>query len=228
MRARRALLAPTTPHSSARYQHGGTPHMSTVFITGSNDGLGRDAAHRLIDDGHTVVGHARNSEKADRLRRHLPAIEDVLVADLSSMKQVRRLAEEANDLGGAWPRWSRRLRAPARRGRHTGRPPACGRRPPRRAEPGGRDEPHRHSPRRADRAAVRRLDPRTGRRRLARYAPRGRRRIRPRPDDARSARVQYPSDVEESGITTTPMPARAPASPARDRSAPLIDVEEHR
>jgi NAD(P)-dependent dehydrogenase (short-subunit alcohol dehydrogenase family) len=73
--------------------------MSTVFTTGSNDGLGRDAARRLIDDGHTVVGHARNKEKADRLRGHLPGIADVLVADLSSIDQVRRLAGEANDCG---------------------------------------------------------------------------------------------------------------------------------
>ena len=73
--------------------------MSTVFITGSNDGLGRDAARRLIADGHSVVGHARNRKKAARLRGELPAIADVLVAELSSMDQVRRLADEANDRG---------------------------------------------------------------------------------------------------------------------------------
>jgi NAD(P)-dependent dehydrogenase (short-subunit alcohol dehydrogenase family) len=46
--------------------------MSSVLITGSNDGLGRDAARRLVDDGHRVVGHARSTEKADALRRELP------------------------------------------------------------------------------------------------------------------------------------------------------------
>jgi NAD(P)-dependent dehydrogenase (short-subunit alcohol dehydrogenase family) len=70
-----------------------------VFITGSNDGLGRDAARRLVDGGHRVVGHARNRAKADALRREIPGIADVLVADLSSATQVRRLAEEANALG---------------------------------------------------------------------------------------------------------------------------------
>jgi NAD(P)-dependent dehydrogenase (short-subunit alcohol dehydrogenase family) len=73
--------------------------MSLVLITGSNDGLGRDAARRLVDDGHRVVGHARNTEKADGLRRELPGLADVLVADLSSAAQVRRLAGEADAIG---------------------------------------------------------------------------------------------------------------------------------
>lgn len=73
--------------------------MATIFITGSNDGLGRDAARRLVDDGHTVVGHARSREKADRLQRELPDIAGVLVADLSSAGQVRRLADDANAFG---------------------------------------------------------------------------------------------------------------------------------
>ena len=73
--------------------------MTTIFITGSNDGLGRDAARRLVDDGHAVVGHARNREKADRLRQELPGLADVLVADLSSARQVRRLADGANAFG---------------------------------------------------------------------------------------------------------------------------------
>jgi NAD(P)-dependent dehydrogenase (short-subunit alcohol dehydrogenase family) len=73
--------------------------MSLVLITGSNDGLGRDAARRLVDDGHRVVGHARNTEKADGLRRELPGLTDVLVADLSSAAEVRRLAQEADAIG---------------------------------------------------------------------------------------------------------------------------------
>ncbi len=73
--------------------------MATIFITGSNDGLGRDAARRLVDDGHAVVGHARSREKADRLRQELPGLADALVADLSSAEQVRRLADDANAFG---------------------------------------------------------------------------------------------------------------------------------
>jgi len=73
--------------------------MSSVLITGSNDGLGRDAARRLVEGGHRVVGHARSAEKADALRRELPGLADVLVADLSSATQVRRLAQEADAIG---------------------------------------------------------------------------------------------------------------------------------
>ena len=73
--------------------------MATIFITGSNDGLGRDAAHRLVDDGHTVVGHTRSREKADRLQQELPGLSGVLVADLSSAGEVRRLADDANAFG---------------------------------------------------------------------------------------------------------------------------------
>lgn len=76
--------------------------MATIFITGSNDGLGRDAARRLVESGHTVVGHARSREKADRLRRELPGLADVLVADLSSAGQVRRLADDANAFANAF------------------------------------------------------------------------------------------------------------------------------
>jgi NAD(P)-dependent dehydrogenase (short-subunit alcohol dehydrogenase family) len=70
-----------------------------VLVTGSNDGLGRDAARRLLDGGHEVVGHARNPAKADALRAALPAIADVLVADLTSLRQVRAMADAANATG---------------------------------------------------------------------------------------------------------------------------------
>jgi NAD(P)-dependent dehydrogenase (short-subunit alcohol dehydrogenase family) len=34
--------------------------MARVFITGSSDGLGQMAAQLLIEQGHSVVLHARN------------------------------------------------------------------------------------------------------------------------------------------------------------------------
>src|SRR5690349_9129513 len=73
--------------------------MASIFITGSNDGLGRDAARRLLDAGHEVVGHARSQAKADGLRQELPGIADVLIADLSDQAQVRQLAVDANAHG---------------------------------------------------------------------------------------------------------------------------------
>ena len=44
--------------------------MSRIFVTGSADGLGKMAAQLLIDQGHQVVLHARNKERAqDALAR---------------------------------------------------------------------------------------------------------------------------------------------------------------
>ena len=43
--------------------------MARVFITGSADGLGRAAAQTLLDDGHELVVHVRNSSR-------LPAVRD--------------------------------------------------------------------------------------------------------------------------------------------------------
>ena len=73
--------------------------MATILVTGSTDGLGRDAAQRLVDDGHTVVGHARNQTKAQALQRELPSLASVLTADLSSAAEVRHMADAANALG---------------------------------------------------------------------------------------------------------------------------------
>ena len=42
--------------------------MARVFITGSADGLGRAAAHTLLNDGHEVVVHARNRDRLTAVR----------------------------------------------------------------------------------------------------------------------------------------------------------------
>ncbi|MFF3256113.1 SDR family NAD(P)-dependent oxidoreductase [Actinacidiphila glaucinigra] len=72
--------------------------MARVFITGTTDGLGLAAARLLAEQGHTVVGHARNERRAQQLRERLPEAETILMADLSSRKQTVRLAELANEL----------------------------------------------------------------------------------------------------------------------------------
>lgn len=41
--------------------------MSKIFITGSSDGLGLLAATKLIEDGHEVVLHARNMQRAGQV-----------------------------------------------------------------------------------------------------------------------------------------------------------------
>jgi NAD(P)-dependent dehydrogenase (short-subunit alcohol dehydrogenase family) len=73
--------------------------MARIFITGSSDGLGSLAAKMLIDQGHRVVLHARNTERAQHALEKVPGAEKVLVADLSSIEETKRLAEEVNTSG---------------------------------------------------------------------------------------------------------------------------------
>lgn len=73
--------------------------MAKIFITGSTDGIGFLAAEKLIKEGHDVVLHARNAERAAQVREKLSSAEKVLVADLSSLEETKRLAAEVNALG---------------------------------------------------------------------------------------------------------------------------------
>ena len=73
--------------------------MARVFITGSSDGLGRMAAELLLEQGHSVVLHARNQARADETRRAVPNAEAVVLGDLSSIAETRSVAEQANKLG---------------------------------------------------------------------------------------------------------------------------------
>ena len=73
--------------------------MARVFITGSADGLGQLAAKALIDLGHQVVLHARNTERAKQAMKKTPGAKDVLIADLSSIEETKTLASKVNALG---------------------------------------------------------------------------------------------------------------------------------
>jgi NAD(P)-dependent dehydrogenase (short-subunit alcohol dehydrogenase family) len=73
--------------------------MARVFITGSADGLGLMAAEMLVHEGHAVTLHARNEQRADDVRAHLPTAESVVVGDLSSIEQLRAVAEQADATG---------------------------------------------------------------------------------------------------------------------------------
>lgn len=73
--------------------------MARILITGSSDGLGLMAAQLLLAQGHTVVAHARNEQRAEHTRRELPHAEAVLVGDFASLDQTRALADAANRLG---------------------------------------------------------------------------------------------------------------------------------
>lgn len=71
-----------------------------IFITGSTDGLGSLIAQSLLSNNHLVTLHARSPSRAnDALRAH-PTANGCLVADLSSISQTKRLAQEANEKYG--------------------------------------------------------------------------------------------------------------------------------
>ena len=73
--------------------------MARVFITGSADGLGKMAAEQLVAQGHAVVMHARSEKRASEMHAAVPGAETVVVGDLSSIEQTRRVADAVNALG---------------------------------------------------------------------------------------------------------------------------------
>jgi NAD(P)-dependent dehydrogenase (short-subunit alcohol dehydrogenase family) len=73
--------------------------MAKIFITGSADGLGQLAARRLVEKGHQVVLHARNSQRVEYAMSSVPGANGALIADLSDMEATKQLANEVNALG---------------------------------------------------------------------------------------------------------------------------------
>jgi len=71
----------------------------TILITGSTDGIGKQTALELAEMGATVLLHGRNPERADRVLNEIKKATgndriEAFIADLSSLKQVRNLAEQ--------------------------------------------------------------------------------------------------------------------------------------
>lgn len=73
--------------------------MARIFITGSADGLGRLSAMLLVEQGHEVVLHARNSERGLEALRNVPGAETVVIGDLSDIEETKALAHQVNQLG---------------------------------------------------------------------------------------------------------------------------------
>ena len=73
--------------------------MPRILVTGSSDGLGRAAAKSLLDDGHSVVVHARTSGRLVALKDLLGRGAEAVVGDLAKLDEVHGLAEQANALG---------------------------------------------------------------------------------------------------------------------------------
>lgn len=73
--------------------------MSTVFITGSTQGLGRATAEHLIAQGHQIVLHARSAERVASLADIAPDSIGVVIGDLSEISGIYQVAEQVNKIG---------------------------------------------------------------------------------------------------------------------------------
>ncbi|MDJ0275719.1 SDR family NAD(P)-dependent oxidoreductase [Sphingomonas sp. 2R-10] len=73
--------------------------MARVFITGSTDGLSLAAARSLLADGHDVVLHARSGQRAGELGAIRERASGVVIGDLASAHDVRRIADQVNAIG---------------------------------------------------------------------------------------------------------------------------------
>lgn len=73
--------------------------MAKIFITGSADGLGQLTAKALTRSGHEVVLHARSEARGRQALAGAPGAAGVLIADLSSIAETKKLAAKANALG---------------------------------------------------------------------------------------------------------------------------------
>ncbi|MBG9987751.1 SDR family NAD(P)-dependent oxidoreductase [Aerococcaceae bacterium DSM 111176] len=67
----------------------------SILITGSTDGIGLMTAQYLKSRGHTVIGHARNQQRANDLYDILPAIDDILIADFTQLSEVEQFAKDS-------------------------------------------------------------------------------------------------------------------------------------
>ena len=76
-----------------------------ILITGSTDGIGKQAALELAIKGATILIHGRNpaigKSVLDQIRKvSQNGKHDLIIADFTSLKQVRRLVDEVRDKHG--------------------------------------------------------------------------------------------------------------------------------
>jgi NAD(P)-dependent dehydrogenase (short-subunit alcohol dehydrogenase family) len=70
--------------------------MSRILVTGSADGLGRLAAESLLSEGHEVVVHARNRERASSLQPLVDRGAILVIGDFADRDAVRQVAAILN------------------------------------------------------------------------------------------------------------------------------------
>lgn len=73
--------------------------MSRILVTGSSEGLGRNTALDLLDDGHELVLHARNPRRAEGMSDLAARGSQIVIGDLSRADEVRAVADQANGIG---------------------------------------------------------------------------------------------------------------------------------
>jgi NAD(P)-dependent dehydrogenase (short-subunit alcohol dehydrogenase family) len=76
----------------------------TIFVTGTTDGLGRALAHRLAEQGATLILHGRDPDRlagvADEIAARGVERPRTVLADLADLAQVRRLAGDVRAATG--------------------------------------------------------------------------------------------------------------------------------
>jgi NAD(P)-dependent dehydrogenase (short-subunit alcohol dehydrogenase family) len=73
--------------------------VARIFVTGSTTGLGKATAAALLADGHQVVVHARNSQRAGDIDDLVGRGADLVVGDLSVRSDVVSIADQVDSLG---------------------------------------------------------------------------------------------------------------------------------
>jgi len=73
--------------------------MKRVLVTGSTDGIGRETVYKLASMGYNVIVHGRSSQRVgntvSKIRNKYPGVLcNGIVSDFSSLKQVKRMADE--------------------------------------------------------------------------------------------------------------------------------------
>lgn len=76
--------------------------MKTAIVTGANSGIGKETAHSLAMNGYRVIMICRNKEKAETARQDIINRTgndqvDILICDLSSMREVKATAGKIRD-----------------------------------------------------------------------------------------------------------------------------------
>ena len=73
--------------------------MARVFVSGSSTGLGLLTGKELLASSHNVVFHARNTARAEDLRREAPDATAIVVGDIGTIGGALDIADEVNAHG---------------------------------------------------------------------------------------------------------------------------------